>query len=34
MAVKQGMLPIIEDGLLKALDGRTTVDEVLRVSKE
>ncbi len=33
-AIKQGMLPIIEDGLIKALDGRTTIDEVLRVSKE
>lgn len=31
VARKNGMLTMVEDGVLKALDGITTVDEVLRV---
>ncbi len=31
---EQGMLTMIEDGYLKALEGITTIEEVLRVSKE
>lgn len=33
-ALKQGMLSIIEDGFLKAKNGITTLEEVLRVTKE
>ncbi|MBI4262444.1 type II/IV secretion system protein [Candidatus Uhrbacteria bacterium] len=32
-AMKVGMVTMIQDGLLKALDGITTVDEVFRVSE-
>jgi type II secretion system protein E len=32
-AVKQGMVTLRDDGWRKAMDGMTTVDEVLRVSK-
>lgn len=32
--VEQGMLTMIQDGYLKALEGITTLEEVLRVSKE
>jgi type IV pilus assembly protein PilB len=32
--IKQGMLTMIQDGFLKALEGITTLEEVLRVSKE
>ena len=31
---KQGMLTMTQDGYLKALEGITTLEEVLRVSKE
>ena len=34
MAKKQGMLSIIEDGFIKAKAGMTTIEEVLRVTKE
>ncbi len=34
VAQEQGMLTMIEDGYLKALEGITTIEEVLRVSKE
>jgi type II secretory ATPase GspE/PulE/Tfp pilus assembly ATPase PilB-like protein len=34
LAVKQGMLTMLHDGFLKAKAGITTIDEVLRVSKE
>ena len=33
-AVEHGMLPIIEDGVQKALAGITTINEILRVTKE
>lgn len=32
LARKQGMITMVQDGLLKALDGLTSVDEVLRVA--
>ncbi len=32
-AVKNGMRTLREDGWVKVLDGRTTIDEILRVSK-
>jgi len=33
-AIENGMLTMIQDGYLKALEGMTTLEEVLRVSKE
>lgn len=33
IAKKQGMITMAQDGLLKALDGMTSVDEVLRVAE-
>ena len=33
-ACKDGMTTIYEDGLLKCLEGRTSYEEVLRVSQE
>ena len=30
-AVKEGMRPIVEDGVNKVLSGQTTIDELLRV---
>lgn len=33
IAVKNGMVLMVQDGLLKALDGLTTVDEVFRVAR-
>lgn len=33
-AITDGMLTVIQDGFLKALEGVTTVEEVLRVAKE
>jgi general secretion pathway protein E len=33
-AEKHGMVLMWEDGFIKALKGITTVDEILRVSKE
>ncbi len=33
-AIEQGMITMIQDGYLKALEGITTIEEVLRVSKE
>lgn len=32
LAIEQGMITMIQDGLLKALDGLTSVEEVLRVA--
>jgi type II secretory ATPase GspE/PulE/Tfp pilus assembly ATPase PilB-like protein len=32
VAAAQGMLTMVQDGILKALDGLTTVDEVFRVA--
>lgn len=33
LAIKQGMIPMTLDGYLKALEGITTIEEVLRVAK-
>ncbi len=33
-AIEMGMLPMMEDGILKMLQGVTTLDEILRVTKE
>jgi type II secretory ATPase GspE/PulE/Tfp pilus assembly ATPase PilB-like protein len=32
-AIKNGMVSVIQDGVLKALEGLTTIDEVFRVAK-
>ena len=34
LARKQGMLMMIEDGFIKAKNGITTIEEILRVTKE
>lgn len=34
IAIKNGMITMIEDGVMKIKDGTTTIDEVLRVTKE
>ena len=34
VAKQQGMVTMLQDGLLKALDGLTTIDEVLRIAGE
>jgi type II secretory ATPase GspE/PulE/Tfp pilus assembly ATPase PilB-like protein len=34
IAVKNGMVTLLEDGFLKAIDGRTTIEEILRVIHE
>lgn len=34
LALKQGMLTMLQDGFIKAKNGVTTIDEVLRVTKE
>lgn len=33
-AVKEGMITLIQDGFMKALDGTTSIEEVLRVATE
>ena len=33
LAVKDGMITMVQDGLLKALDQITTVEEVFRVTE-
>lgn len=33
-AIQRGMITVLQDGYLKALDGITTIEEVLRVSKD
>ena len=33
-AVEQGMTTLIEDGIMKVLNGDTTIDEILRVKRE
>ena len=33
-AKKQGMITMLQDGLLKALAGITSIEEVLRVTRE
>ena len=34
IAIKNGMIPMIEDGFSKATQGLTTVEDVLRVVRE
>jgi type II secretory ATPase GspE/PulE/Tfp pilus assembly ATPase PilB-like protein len=34
IGIKRGMITMIQDGLLKAVDGITTVEEVFRVAKD
>ena len=34
LGVQKGMLTMQQDGFLKALEGTTTLEEVLRVTKE
>lgn len=34
LAIKQGMITMLKDGLEKALDGQTSIDEVLRIIHE
>jgi len=34
ISIKNGMITMIQDGLIKALDGITTVEEVFRVAKD
>jgi type IV pilus assembly protein PilB len=33
MARKQGMRTLFEDGMIKAIRGQTTIDEVLRITQ-
>jgi len=33
-AQKEGMLTMVQEGILKVLDGETTLDEVIRVTQE
>jgi type II secretory ATPase GspE/PulE/Tfp pilus assembly ATPase PilB-like protein len=33
MARKQGMRTLFEDGIIKAIKGQTTLDEVLRITQ-
>ncbi len=33
-AVREGMIPLLKDGLLKAVEGITTVEEILRVYRD
>jgi len=33
-AIKEGMTTILEDGIQKVASGQTTIEEILRVSKE
>lgn len=34
LAVESGMIPMLEDGVMKVVEGKTTIDEVLRVINE
>jgi general secretion pathway protein E len=34
VAIEEGMRTMYQDGLLKALEGTTTVEEVLRVTRD
>jgi general secretion pathway protein E len=34
VAIEEGMRTMFEDGLLKVLDGTTSLDEVFRVSRD
>ncbi len=33
-AVAEGMVTLVQDGFLKVLDGKTTIEEVMRVAEE
>jgi type II secretory ATPase GspE/PulE/Tfp pilus assembly ATPase PilB-like protein len=33
-AIKEGMITMVQDGIIKALDGLTTIEEVWRVTRE
>ncbi|MBU4141467.1 hypothetical protein KKE99_01180, partial [Patescibacteria group bacterium] len=33
-AQKEGMLTMLEDGMIKAAQGQTSIEEILRVTKE
>ena len=33
-SVEQGMIPLVERGIMKVLEGLTTIEEILRVAKE
>ena len=33
-AVKEGMITMVEDGFMKAKNGITTIEEIMRVTKE
>ena len=34
MAIEEGMVTMIQDGYIKALEGITTIEEVLRVARD
>lgn len=34
LAIKEGMVTMLQDGIIKALDGITTIEEVWRITKE
>ena len=34
IAIKEGMITMMQDGLIKALKGVTTIEEILRVTEE
>jgi len=34
VAMQEGMLQMLQDGYLKALEGQTTIEEVLRVAQD
>ena len=34
MAIQEGMITMIQDGYIKALEGITTIEEVMRVKNE
>ena len=33
-AIEEGMITMVQDGFMKALEGITTIEEVLRVQKK
>ena len=34
IAIEEGMITMYDDGLRKAMEGRTTVEDVMRVAEE
>jgi type II secretory ATPase GspE/PulE/Tfp pilus assembly ATPase PilB-like protein len=34
LAEREGMIPIVEDGFAKAIKGLTSLEEIMRVTKE